>query len=373
MLDIRNDIPHTTGYIGRIPVRNIWLLLLYASHLYRELPEAQRVAVEDALDDIPDLVAELLTHAVERRLRRNLSFGYRRRYADLNRVRGRINLLRTERRQLLQLGRVACVYDELTVDTPRNRFVKAALLRLARVVQKPDLARRCRVQAAALERAGVADIPASTHRQARLEIPPGRGDNEDRRMLAAAQLAFDLALPTEDVGTSHFAAPYREERWARDLFEKAVAGFYDVTLSHQGWRVSSGNRIGWPVERQTPGLHAILPSMQTDVMLERPGGQRIIIDTKFTSIIDPGYHRRQSLKSGHIYQMYAYLRSQENDSDPLSLNSTGILLYPEIDDHVDQAAVIQGHEVRFATVDLAADSASIRRRLLAIAQDSPLS
>ena len=83
MLDIRNDIPPTAGYIGRIPVRNVWLLLLYASHLYphiyRELPESRRVAVEDAPDDIPNLVAELLARAVERRLRRNLSFGYRRR------------------------------------------------------------------------------------------------------------------------------------------------------------------------------------------------------------------------------------------------------------------------------------------------------
>ena len=34
-----------------------------------------------------------------------------------NRVRGRIDLLRTERRQLLQRGRVACSFDELTVDT----------------------------------------------------------------------------------------------------------------------------------------------------------------------------------------------------------------------------------------------------------------
>ena len=106
MLDLRNDASAaaTVGYIGRIPVRNIWLLMLYASDLYRELPPVRSVNLEDAPDDIPNLVAELLTHAVERRLRRNLTIGYQRREADLNRVRGRINLLRTERRQLLQRG-----------------------------------------------------------------------------------------------------------------------------------------------------------------------------------------------------------------------------------------------------------------------------
>ena len=95
----------TVATVGRIPVRNIWLLMLYASDLYRELPRARSVAVEEDPDDLPNLVAELLTHAVERRMRRNLSFGYRRRHADLDRVRGRIDLLRTERRQLLQRGR----------------------------------------------------------------------------------------------------------------------------------------------------------------------------------------------------------------------------------------------------------------------------
>ena len=81
-------IPDTAsvGAIGRIPVRNIWLLMLYASELYHELPQARSVDVEDDPDELPNLVAELLTRAVERRMRRNLSFGYRRRRADADRV-----------------------------------------------------------------------------------------------------------------------------------------------------------------------------------------------------------------------------------------------------------------------------------------------
>ena len=148
-----------SGFIGRIPVRNIWLLLLYASQLYRDLPASRRVELEDAPDDIPNLVAEILTNAVERRLRRNLSHGYQRRWADLSRVRGRIDLFRTERRQLLQRGHVACVFDELTVDTPRNRYVKAALTHIAGVISElanhSDVERRCRDLGIRLERAGI--------------------------------------------------------------------------------------------------------------------------------------------------------------------------------------------------------------------------
>ena len=361
----------TVGYIGRIPVRNIWLLMLYASDLYRELPPVRSVAVEDAPDDIPNLVAELLTHAVERRLRRNLTIGYQRREADLNRVRGRINLLRTERRQLLQRGRVACIFDELTVDTPRNRFVRAALL---------ELARSCRVLAATMERAGIKTLPTETHRGHR-EFPLGRLgrlDAADRQMMAAARLAFDLALPTEDAGMAHFTAPDREERWARKLFEAAVGGFYNVVLPRNVWNVRTGGKMRWPYGAHTLGIPELLPSMQTDILLERQcsnslsKGQRIIIDTKFTSIVSKGRYGNQSLKSDHIYQLYAYLRSQENTGDPMSYRSTGVLLYPAIDTCIDEAAVIQGHEVRFATVNLVADGQTIRRQLLRVVCSSPL-
>lgn len=362
---------HAAGYIGRIPVRNIWLLLLYASRLYRELPDSRRVAVEHAPDDIPNLVAEILTHAVARRLRRNLSHDYQRRQDDLNRVRGRINLLRTERRQLLQHGRVACIFDELTVDTPRNRYVKAALRKLAGVVPDPELSRRCRAWAGNLERAGVTD---PLHHLGRPETPSlreARADADDRQMLAAARLAFDLSIPTEEAGRSMLAMPDRNKGW--ELFEKAVAGFYAVTLSPQGWRVRHGGWIDWPVERSTPGLDAILPLMQTDITLEHAGiGRRIIIDTKFRSVIVPGQSNNERLRSDNIFQIYAYLRSQEKLADPLSYKTSGILLYPAINAAVDEAAHIQGHEIRFATVDLAADSAAIRQRLLDIARTTPL-
>ena len=347
--------------------------MLYASELYRELPRARSVDVEDDPDELPNLVAELLTHAVERRMRRNLSYGYRHRQADLNRVRGRIDLLRTERRQLLQRGRVACSFEELTVDTPRNRFVKAALNLLNRIVSKDDLAQRCRNVTASMERAGVTgDLASNDRRRPRMPLSRlGRLGVNDREMLAAARLAFNLALPTEDVGTSHLVTPNKDEVWARKLFEKAVGGFYDVVLNPQGWSVSTGSPLDWPVEDQSGGIADVLPSMQTDIVLERPfsdsrrtGRQRTVIDTKFTSILNPGHYRKQTLSSGYIYQMYAYLRSQENEADPASLNSTGVLLHPAVDECVDEYALIQKHKIRFVTVDLASDSKTIRHQLL---------
>ncbi len=110
-----------TGYIGHIPVRNIWLLMLYASELFRELGTG-KIDFEKNPDDIPDLIAEFLIHSVENRLRRNLSFGYQTRSSNLRRIRGRIDHLSNERYKLLSKGQIACIFDDLTIDTRRNRL-----------------------------------------------------------------------------------------------------------------------------------------------------------------------------------------------------------------------------------------------------------
>ena len=361
--------------IGRIPVRNIWLLMLYASDLYKELSPARRVAVEDNPHEIPDLAAEILTRSIERRLRRNLSFAFRTRKDVLPRIRGSIDLLQTERHQLLRRGKCACRYESLTVDTPRNRFVRAAVHRLARVVQKPRLVSRCRSVETHLERAGVSTETSFDHPRGRSGVAAdlrGRMDPEDWRMMAAAFLAFNLALPTEDAGGMYLSSPDRDEIWARRLFEAAIGGFYGVVLSDCGWTTRTGTFVHWSVENATDGLMDLLPSMKTDIILERTdretpsAGRRIVIDTKFTSILTPSRYRNEAFRSGYIFQIYAYLRSQERIEDPHSLDAAGMLLHPSVGGDVRESAVIQGHEIRFVTVDLAASSREIRNRLLDI-------
>jgi 5-methylcytosine-specific restriction enzyme subunit McrC len=356
----------TDGYIGRIPVRNLWLLMLYASELFRTRGIGN-VGLEDNPDDLPDLIAEILAYAVEVRQRRRLNLGYRSRDAVLNRVRGRIDVLNTERHRLLDRGLVACRFDELTVDTPRNRFVRAALETIARIVQRKDVSHRCRSLASGMKAMGVSgDVPTRAQMSTDLF---GRNDADDKFMVAAAKLAFDLALPTEVAGTNVLTLPEREVTWVRRLFEKAVGGFYDVVLQPQGWRIRCGGTLGWQIEQKTSGIDKILPTMRTDVVLDHaPSGRRIVIDTKFTSIVTSGWYREETLRSGYMYQIYAYLRSQVGRGDPLADHASGLLLHPSVGEAVDETVVIQGHSIRFATVDLTASSGEIRSQLLRLCE-----
>ncbi len=96
--------------------------------------------------------------------------------------------------------------------------------------------------------------------------------------------------------------------------------------------------------------------------------RRIVIDTKFTSIVTSGWFREETLRSGYIYQIYAYLRSQEGQGDALADHASGLLLHPSVGDDIDETVSIQGHRIRFATVDLTASTAEIRETLLAMCE-----
>ncbi|WP_052606685.1 5-methylcytosine-specific restriction endonuclease system specificity protein McrC [Acidithrix ferrooxidans] len=363
-MDSRTDVQDEVGYIGRIPVRNLWLLMLYASDLFRELENA-KVAVEDNPDEIADLVAELLCRRVERRIQRNLSYGYQSREAVLSRVRGRIDLLTTERHRLLDRGKIACRFDELTIDTPRNRYVRSALEEVSKIVVSKALAHRCRSLATSLRRMGV-----TGDRPNRSEVSVdrfGRHDSGDQSMVAAAHLALNLALPTESVGAKMLSSPDREIHWIRKLYEKGIAGFYDVTLSPQGWRVEAGKKYTWQIEKRSQDIDKVLPAMRTDIILNHLGTERrIVIDTKFNSVVTRGWYREETLRNGYVYQIYAYLRSQEGSGDPLAENASGLLLHPSVGDSFNESVVIQNHEIRFATVDLGATAKDIREQLLKV-------
>lgn len=142
-------------------------------------------------------------------------------------------------------------------------------------------------------------------------------------------------------------------------------------MSSQGWRIEAGKSIGWVVDQKSPGIDKIFPSMRTDITLNHGiSGRRIIIDTKFNSIVTKGWYRDETLRSGYIYQIYTYLRSQEGLGDPLADKAAGILLHPSIGSMLNESVSIQGHEIRFATVDLSAETKMIRHQLLQVLETS---
>ena len=142
-------------------------------------------------------MARILADEVTVRLHTGLSVGFRQTTRAVTRVRGRINVLTTERHQLLSEARVSCTFDEIVTDTPANRLAKAALEKAAALVPGQP---RYRSLALQLGAAGVRGPcpPLGTVSAMQRQRLLGR----DRQMIAAAELLLTLAIPTTDSGNN---------------------------------------------------------------------------------------------------------------------------------------------------------------------------
>ncbi|OBJ40194.1 hypothetical protein A5621_10970 [Mycobacterium colombiense] len=349
----------------RIPIRSLWLLLIYASDLLGKLrtPERQAILAGRHDADLIEPIAEVLVGEVEKRLRQQLSFHYRRRSADLTRVRGRVNHLRTVSNRLMEQGRIACIFEELSVDSPRNRFIAATLLAAHRHVRSSELRHRCASTAFKMHRLGVSPRPPS-----RPELSTDRlsnNDAADRRMLDAAHLLHEMGIPTHQSGQRVMPRLAGTESQYRDLFEKAVRNYFAYTLDPHRWTVTSP-RYYWPHQPDDPGA-TLLPVMQTDTVLhDRVADRRIVIETKFTdALLDQWFGEGMTVKPEYLYQLYGYIMSQSKvDHTGGDDKTEGVLLFVKVDrrEPIDAVVNIQGHRIRFLSVDLADTPNAIRNR-----------
>lgn len=337
----------------QIPLRNIWLLFLYAADLVH-FKDQWKVTAESA-SDLPELIARLLVHVVENRLRRNLSRGYMPRHSVLPRVRGRIDVLQTVTGQLLERGRIACNFEEHTMHTPRNRLVRAALDYLARCVEDAEVAHACRSLSQTFGRLGVGAGKPSRAEMATDQI--GRNEVADLLMVNLARMTFETLIPSQEAGLAQAHKADATAQLVRRLFEKAVANALRIELEPQGWQVYAGRRLAWPTTADSGNVLPYLPGMQTDIELTHPLQKRkVVIDTKFTHIFAATQYRDEVLKSGYLYQLYTYLRTQEQPLLDGRWQSEGMLLHPQVGGCFDEHIDLQGHRLRFKTIDLTGDA-----------------
>ncbi len=344
-----------------IPLRNIWLLFLYAADLV-QFKDATKVEAESARN-LPELLARLLTRVVQQRLRRNLSRGYQPRHAVLSRVRGRIDVLATASGQFLEQGRVVCKFEEHTLDTPRNRLVRAALEYLAVRLEIPDAVHECKALSQLMEYMGVGRQKPS---RAELAIDQvSRNETADLLMLGLAKMVFEAFIPSEEVGQSNAVVADADVHLVRRLFEKAVANALRIQLQPFGWQVLHGRKLSWPVQEASEGIYAHLPGMQTDIeLVHHARKHKLVIDTKFTSIYTSSQFKNEVLRNGYLYQLYTYLRTQEEATLGQGWRSEGMFLHPLCGETLNAYVDIQGHRMKFMTIDLMSSAEEFEQQLL---------
>jgi len=352
---------HYTEY--GIPIRNLWHMCLYA---WNEV-QTKRGWIFDAVEDAPTLdalLAAVLASSLQQRLRIGLGRGYINQQESIRGLRGRIDFAESLKQQAFEQGQAYCEFQQYSANVPRNQIIRSTLARLVQVgnfgpnhTLANELSHTLRVLTRALDGIDLVELKLDLIRRQQL----GRNDGDYRLMLAICELILMRQMPAEQTGQLGLPALDRDTLVMHNIYERFVANFYRIHL--RGWKVRAQSRLSWHAKRDNP----YLPAMQPDLMLERTAsGNVLILDTKFTAenLIENQWGK-QVFDSSHLYQMYAYLKSQEHLSEGHG-KASGILLYPAVGQHVSERIELEDHVIRIESVDLTAPWQNIERQLLEI-------
>lgn len=340
--------------MNRIPIRNIYYLLLYA---WDRLEEADILDIDvDNSTDLIDLFARVLCSGTEHVLRRGIDRHYVTLADDLPAVRGKLLVTESLKRLTFDQGRADCEFDELSADILPNQIVKTTLLQL---VHRRELDSEIRGSIWALVRRMRSISAVPLNERAFRQVQLHRNNAFYGFLLQVCRLILFELLPLESAGSVRFRDFLRNEPAMAMLFQHFVRHFY---AREQDRYTVGSERLKWAATSESEASLELLPTMITDISLRRHG-EKLVIDTKFYREALTEHFGRQRIREEHLYQLFAYLRNSAATPNAPPLIE-GMLLYPTVGGHLDLEYRVHGHRVRIATIDLDQDWRLIHQRLL---------
>lgn len=342
----------------KIPVRNWWHMLLYAWDLV-EFRDRFDTEFEDA-PDLRALLTKILLFLMKHQVRRGLRGDYVERSEELQGVRGRIDFGETLRGLSMYRGRLHCEYEEFTLNVPRNQIIRSTLndslnRGFTRVEsERPSYGRLVSDLEALLRMLYEIDRVRVTRRLIASELRLlGRNEREYKLMLKICEMLQDPSMPQSDEVSDLEVVDWLRKQ-EHEIFERFVANFYRLRL--EGWDVSAQQRLRWNSDVDVGEDQVRLPTMQPDIVLtHRASAKIVVIDTKWYRSVASENYGNLTVHSSNLYQMYAYLASQDYRSEA-HRKATGILLYGQTKEGERKLrTTIDEHPFWVETLDLMQD------------------
>ena len=289
------------------------LVRMLAVALELRVADGEITALHTQRHDLLELLIRLFAGRLLASVRRGLPRRYRTRTEDLKLLRGRLDVTRQLTRLAVRCDVLACRFDELSVDTPLNRVLKAAVSKVTGITRSAATGRCLAELAARLE--FVNDTRSPLREPVRLD----RSNTafHDLYRLARMFLAGDWQS-TASGRASGFALVFA----MNDLFEAFVGR--SVRRAVAPWPVHLQHSRHCAIDTPDGPLFRLRP----DIVVETPDGPTVL-DTKWKRL-DPA-DRTLSIDSADIYQMQAYAHAYGA--------ARLVLLYPWLQEVADRPGV----------------------------------
>lgn len=353
----------------RIPLQNIYYLLCYAWDMVE-----MRGKVSTGIDDcssLSNLLVHVLLNATDDLLKHGLAQGYTVYSSEVYGINGKIDVGETLKQGRYRQGRMFCQYDELNSDILINQIIYSTLMdsvnnkslsienknRISRTLRRMPQTRR---------------ITITDHAFSLVKIH--RNNRYYHFALNVCKLLHQSALPNKNVDGEHvFSDIVDDEHLMNRIFEKFLINFYKqeckkdfpvVSRSHIRFQLTP---YGVTFTKSTDEAYALLPLMETDVTLYNPQTKKkIILDAKYyKDTLVSRYGQNGKIRREHLSQILSYVMNQENEEQPYTKETKGILIYPTVDTEIDVSYTYKNtsHVIRVSTVNLNQDWSNIESRL----------
>lgn len=333
-----------------IRIQNIYHMLAYAFQILREQSYASCGTEE--FENTADLLSAILAKGVSVQIKRGLGRTYIEETEPLSCLRGKIDVTESIKQQTIIKQQLVCTYDEFSVDSYMNRVLKTTMELLLRY-----------------------DIPKTRKKELRnlllyfkdvstLEIHSinwsfrfHRNNQSYQMLMSVCYLVIKGLLQTTADGTVKLMQFLDEQRMCR-LYEKFILEYY---RKHYPQIKTAASQIGWALD---DGISAMLPTMQSDIMLTY-GNKVLIIDAKYYGHTTQKQYDVHTLHSNNLYQIFTYVKNKAAAGGEVS----GMLLYARTDEVIqpDNTYMMSGNKISVRTLDLNREFCDIAKQLNGIA------
>jgi len=301
----------------KIPVSNIYYLLCYA---WNKLDAQQFVAVDaESCDTLPELFARVLHGGVSHLLKKGLDRDYLEHEEALAGIRGKIDFSSSVKQNLFIRQRAICRYDDLSYNILHNQILKTTVGRLMRLKElDKDWGAKLHVVYGRFHEVSTIALTSQTFKRVKIH----RNNQFYEFLMRICELLYHSLLPTEQAGQYKFIDFTKDDDKMANVFEEFVRKFYQ---HEQKEYQAKRENITWQYNSSVTEANKLLPKMETDISLRKPG-RLIIMECKYYRDVFDNRYGQDKYRSGHFYQVYAYL-TQSRKIEKLDTAVSGILLY----------------------------------------------
>lgn len=334
-------------------IRNIYYMLSYAFQILKQ--EDYKQVAGEKFDKIHDLFAAILEKGISRQVKQGLYREYVPMQESLSVMRGKVNMDETVQLKVQNKQKLACEFDEFSEDNLYNQILKVTIYRLIRA---DDVApeRKQALRRISVFFGNVKLIQPGNITWNRLIYQ--RNNCNYELILNICYLVLNGMLQTTEDG-SYKLLSFSDEHMER-LYERFILEYYK---QHHPELNPKSIQVKWNLTVQNDQtMIQFLPRMQTDITLQKDG-RTLIIDAKYYGKSMAQSYTKETLRSAHLYQIFAYVKNMDIANTG---NVSGLLLYAKTEDEVFPEGapfVIGGNSIGARTLDLNQEFEKISKQL----------